>query len=52
MHECVITPHAQHERDKVIGVGVHLCMFVDKKIQSYFSNRFTLSNIRGKTSLD
>ena len=28
-----ITPHVQRERDKVIGVGVHICiyMFVDKK---------------------
>ena len=31
----IITPHAQRERGKVIGVGVHIyiyvCMFVDQK---------------------
>ena len=53
----VITPPAQYERGKVIGVGVHVynyiyaIMFVDpKKIESYFSNRLTFSNIRGRTS--
>ena len=39
----------QHERGKVIGVGVcvYIAMFVD---ESYSSNRLTFSNIRGKTS--
>ena len=27
----VVTPHAQRERGKVIGVGVHVYMFVDQK---------------------
>ena len=50
-----ITPHAQREWGKVIGVGVHtyiyIGMFVDKKIfESYFSNRLTFSNICGRTS--
>ena len=29
----IVTPHAQRERGKVIGVGVHICvyMFVDQK---------------------
>ena len=41
----------QHERGKVIGVGVcvYICLWT-KKIESYFSNRLTFSNIRGKTS--
>ena len=36
-----ITPHAQREQGKVIGVGVHIYvyMFVDqKKFESYFSD--------------
>ena len=28
----VITPHAQHERGKVIGRGVHICLWTKKKI--------------------
>ena len=46
-------PHAQCERGKVISVGVHvyIYMFVDqKKLESYFSNQFTFSNIHGRTS--
>ena len=29
----IFTPHAQHERGKVIGAGVHMCiyMFMDEK---------------------
>ena len=49
----IVTPHAQHERGKVIGVGVHICvyMFVDQKIiESYFSNCLTFSNLRSRTS--
>ena len=38
----LFTPHTQHERGKVIGVGVHIYyvyMFVDqKKFESYFSD--------------
>ena len=43
--------HMQHERGKVIGVGVcvYICLW-KKKIESYFSNRLTFSNIRAKTS--
>ena len=43
------------KRGKVIGVGVHIiyvyiCVFVDKKIELYFSDLFTFSNIRCRTS--
>ena len=35
----VINLYAQCERGKVIGVGVHIGMFVDKKkLESYFSD--------------
>ena len=47
-----ITPHAQCERGKVIGLGVliYIYMFVDKtKFESYFC-RLTFSNICGRTS--
>ena len=55
----IITPHAQHKRGKRIVVGVHIYiyigiyigMFVDKKkIESFFSDRLTISNILGRTS--
>ena len=47
----LITPHAQRERGKVIGCGVHIIMFVDeKKFESYFKDRLTFSNIRSRTS--
>ena len=52
----VFTPHAQRERGKVIGLGVlcpgiYIYMFVVKKnFESYFSDRLTFSNIRGRTS--
>ena len=29
--EVFVTPHAQRERGKVIGCGVHIYMFVDEK---------------------
>ena len=45
----LITPHAQRERGKMIGCGVH--MFVNEKIfDSYFRDRLTFSNIRSRTS--
>ena len=46
----IFTPHAQRERGKVIGCGVH--MFVnEKKFESYFRDRLTFSKkIRGRTS--
>ena len=36
----IITPHAQRERGKVIGVGVHMfiCLWTKKKFESYFSD--------------
>ena len=35
----------------VIGPGIHIIsMFVDKKFESYFSDRLIFSNIRGRTS--
>ena len=30
-NESIFTPHAQRERGKVIGCGVHIYMFVDEK---------------------
>ena len=40
------------EQDKVIGVGVNIyvCSWKEKKIESYFSDRLTISNICGRTS--
>ena len=40
----------------MIGVGVHIiiclyiCLWTKKKFESYFSDRLTFSNIRGRTS--
>ena len=45
-----ITPHAQRERGKVIGLGVVVYVCGQKKFESYFSDRLTFSNIRGRTS--
>ena len=48
-----VTPHVQREWGKVIGLGVvvYIYMFVvKKKFESYFSDRLTFSNIRGRTS--
>ena len=48
--ESSLLPARASEQGKVIGVGVHY-MFVDKKkFESYFSDRLTFSNIRGRTS--
>ena len=47
----IINTHAQSERGKVIGVGVHIYMLVDQKnFESYLSDRLTFSNIHGRTS--
>ena len=51
----IITPHAQCERGKVIGCGVHIyilyiCLWTKKKFESYFGDRLTFSNIRSRTS--
>ena len=54
----VITPHVQRERGKVIGRGVHIyiyiyiyiCLWSKKKIESYFRDRLTFSNIDSRTS--
>ena len=46
----VITPHAQHVRGKVIGCGVHICLWTKKIFESYFRDRLTFSNIRSRTS--
>ena len=49
LHINVVTPHAQHERGKVIGLGVlvyiYICLW-SKKFESYFSGRLTFSNSR------
>ena len=52
----LVLSHAQHERGKVIGVGVHIYIILyvvvyQKKIESYLSDRLTFSNIRSKTQL-
>ena len=47
----IITPHAQRERGKVIGRGVHIYMSVVKKnFESYFRDRLTFSNVDSRTS--
>ena len=54
----LITPHAQRERGKVIGRGVHIyiyiyiyiCLWSIKKIESYFRDRLTFSNVDSRTS--
>ena len=49
----VVTPHAQRERSKVIGAGVHImfiCLWTKKIFESYFSDRLTFSNIHSRTS--
>ena len=48
----VITPHAQRERGKVIGRGVHIYIYmsvVEKKFESYFRDRLTFSNVDSRT---
>ena len=45
----------QHEWGKVIGVGVHiymyiLCLWTKTFFESFFSDQLTFSNIRGRTS--
>ena len=56
----IITPHAQRERGKVIGRGVHIYIYiyilyiymsvVEKKFESYFRDRLTFSNVDSRTS--
>ena len=47
----VITPHAQHERGTVMGVGAHIYVCGPKKyFELYISDRLTFSNILGRTS--
>ena len=50
----LITPHAQRERGKVIGCGVHIyiyiCLWTKKIFESYFRDRLTFSNICSRTS--
>ena len=51
----LFTPHAQRERGKVIGLGVLIYIYIyvcgQKNIfESYFSDRLTFSNIRGRIS--
>ena len=48
----LLLPMRASEQSKVIGVGVHIyvCLWRGKKIKSYFSDRITFSNIRGRTS--
>ena len=54
----IFTPHAQRERGKVIGRGVHIyiyiyiyiCLWSKKKFESYFRDRLTFSNVDSRTS--
>ena len=52
----IFTPHAQRERGKVIGRGVHIyniyiyMSVVEKKFESYFRDRLTFSNLDSRTS--
>ena len=48
----IITPHAQRERGKVIGRGVHIYIYIcgRKKFESYFRDRLTFSNVDSRTS--
>ena len=47
-----VTPHAQRERGKVIGRGVHIYIYLwsKKKFESYFRDRLTFSNVDSRTS--
>ena len=46
----LVTPHAQRERGKVIGRGVHIYICGRKKFESYFRDRLTFSNVDSRTS--
>ena len=48
--KCGNYPHTQHEWGKVIGVGVHIYVVQKIFFESYFSDRLTFTNIRGRTS--
>ena len=55
VEEQIITPHAQRERGKVIGRGVHIHTYIislwsKKKFESYFRDRLTFSNVDSRTS--
>ena len=54
LHNLFITPHAQRERGKVIGRGVHYIYIymsvVEKKFESYFRDRLTFSNVDSRSS--
>ena len=51
---CVVTPHAQRERGKVIDRGVriiiYICLWSKKKFESYFRDRLTFLNANSRTS--
>ena len=47
----IFTPHAQRERGKAIGRGVHIYICGrKKKVESYFRDRLTFSNVDSRTS--
>ena len=53
LKDILITPHAQRERCKVIGRGVHIIyiyLWSKKKFESYFRDRLTFSNVDSRTS--
>ena len=54
-YSVLFTPHAQRERGKVIGRGVHIYIYiymsvVEKKFESYFRDRLTFSNVDSRAS--
>ena len=50
--QVIVTPHAQREWGKVIdrGVQIYICLWSKKKIESYFRDRLTFSNVDSRTS--
>ena len=49
-HGSPVPGWSSHGSERTEGVCPYICMFVDKKIESYFSDRRNFSNIRSRTS--
>ena len=50
LNMAIVTPHTQHERGKVIAIGVHIHICIHVGTELYFSDRLTFSNIDDRTS--